>query len=546
MESTNPRNCGWLIVAVCASIPCVRAQQPCEKLVSLTLDHASVASAAMMEAAPLKPPADAFVKLPPTTVPAHCEVRGIARPTSDSEINFEVWLPPAAVWNGKYLQHGNGGWAGSVPRWTLVGPLARGYAAAATDDGHVSKGPMPDATFAIGHPEKLIDFGHRAVHETARQAKVILEAYYGRAVAHAYFNGCSDGGREAMMEAQRYPEDFDGIVAGAPANNWTRHFTGFVWNELALGAKPGLLPASKLPVIQKAVLAACDGLDGVKDGLLEDPRNCHFDPAVLACASGGAEAECLTAAEVEAVKKIYQGPVNPRTGEQIYPGYDPGTEADSSGWRAWITGPIQKMFGNSFYAGAVYENPKWDWHSIDFDRDLRFADEKVGGILNSYNPDLRSFRAHGGKLIQYHGWGDAAIAPRDSIAYYEKVRGFLEQFPDPRAGAGKAMESFYRLFMVPGMGHCGAGSGPNHFGNDDIPDATVWPQDADHDVVLALDRWVTAGVAPEKIIGTGQTGEKGGKMTRPLCVYPKIARYKGAGDTNDASNFECAEAAARK
>jgi feruloyl esterase len=524
------------------------AQTSCESLISLRLDRANVVSAVEVEAAALKPQRWSWFSLPPVTVPAHCELRGIARPSADSEINFELWLPPAAGWNGKYLQRGNGGWAGGIPSWALVTPLTLGYAAAATDDGHSTTSPAPDASFAVGHPEKLIDFGYRAVHQTAIQAKAILRAYYGRATAGSYFAGCSDGGREALMEAQRYPEDFAGIVAGAPANNWTRHFTGFVWNEMALGgAGAATLPPAKLSLLQKAALAACDKLDGVRDGLIEDPRKCHFDPAVLKCAAGQDAPDCLTARQVEAVTKIYSGPVNPRTGEQIYPGYEPGTEADPTGWPIWITGPVQAMFGNSFFSGAVFENPKWDWRSMDFDRDFQLADQKAGPVLNAYNPDLRSFRANGGKLIQYHGWGDPAIAPRDSIAYYEKVQSFLKRFPDPRSDSSQPTQSFYRLFMVPGMGHCAGGSGPNHFGNDDVADPAVSPQDPDHDVVLALDRWVTQGIAPDRIVATGRIGgdpkdaSKGSKMTRPLCPFPNVAKYKGAGDTNEASSFACVD-----
>ena len=530
----------WLIALVFgAATAAVNAQQPCESLTSLRLDHATVTFAAMVQPAPLKPPTNPWFKLPPVTVPIHCEVKGVARPTSDSEINFELWLPPPAAWNGKYLQKGNGGWAGSIPNFALVTPLARGYATAATDDGHKG-GPMPDANWAIGHPEKLIDFGYRALHETAVQSKAILRAFYGKDLTRAYFAGCSDGGREALMEAERYPEDFDGIVAGAPANYWTHHFTGFIWNEMALRSDPkSNIAAEKLPAIQKAALAACDALDGVNDGLIEDPRKCHFDPAVLKC-TGGETNECLTEPQIEALRKIYAGPKDPRTGEQIYPGYEPGTEADSGNWSVWIMGPIQSMFGNSFYSGAVFENPKWDWKSFDLERDLKIADEKTGPILNSYNPDLRSFRAHGGKLIQFHGWGDAAIAPRDSIAYYEKVQAFLKQYPDPRSDSAKPVEDFYRLFMVPGMGHCGGGTGPNMFGNLDVADPSKSPEDADHDVVLALDRWVTQGVAPEKIIGTGAN------LTRPLCPYPKVAHYKGAGNTSEAGNFECVEESGRR
>ncbi len=516
-----------------------QAQPTCESLRNLRLDRATVTSATTVASAPLTTPPNAYFKLPPATVPEHCEVKGVARPTSDSEIHFELWLPPPEQWNGKYLQHGNGGWAGSIPSYGLVTPVARGYAASATDDGHTA-GTIPDASFAVGHPEKLIDFGFRAVHETAVHSKAIIRAYYGKEHTQDYFVGCSDGGREALMEAQRYPEDFRGIIAGAPANNWTRHFTGFIWNELALNADPASkIPAAALPAIQKAALSACDTLDGVKDGLIEDPRLCHFDASVLKCGDSTPGKDCLTQPQIDALRKIYEGPKSPKTGEQIYPGYEPGTEADAAGWSVWILGPIQNMFGNSFYSGAVFENPKWDWRTIDLDRDLKIAHEKTGWILNSYNPDLRSFRANGGKLIQYHGWGDAAIAPRDSIAYYEKVKQFLSQYPDPRSGSPKPIQDFYRLFMVPGMGHCAAGSGPNNFGNGEVANPSEWPQDADHDVVLALDRWVTQGVPPDVIIGSGKID--GAPMTRPLCTYPKVARHRGQGDTNDARTFECVE-----
>jgi feruloyl esterase len=522
------------------------AQQACEALKEIKLDHATVVSAVMQEPAPLKQPPGMPFKVPDVTVPRHCEVSGVARPTSDSEIDFALWLPPPDAWNGKYMQRGNGGWAGSIQPVVLVAPLTRGYAVSATDDGHESTGIMPDAQWAIGHPEKLIDFGYRSLHETAILSKTILAAYYGKAAGQAYFSGCSDGGREALMEAERYPEDFQGIIAGAPANHWTHHFTGFVWNEIALNGKPeSKITVEQLPAIQKAALAACDALDGVKDGLIEDPRTCHFDPSVLLC-HGAAGADCLTQPQVEALRKIYAGPKNPRTGEQIYPGYEPGTEAEPGAWAIWILGPsAQSLFGNSFFGQAVHEDAHWDWRAMDFDRDVHLADEKTGAILNSYNPDLRSFRDHGGKLIQYHGWGDAAIAPRDSISFYEDVQAFLGQYPDPRSTNPTDIQGFYRLFMVPGMQHCTGGPGATSFGNDDIAALKSIPDDADHDILLALDRWVTQGVAPERIIATGRigvdakSGSDGVRLTRPLCAYPAVARYKGQGDTNAAENFEC-------
>jgi feruloyl esterase len=511
----------------------VHAQQSCESLANLKLQHATVTSAVAFPEGPV--PEGANPSMPAPTAPARCVVKAVTRPSADSQIKFEVWLP--VQWNGKYRQVGNGGWAGAVPVGSLVGPVKLGYAAAGTDDGHAASA---GAEWAIGHPEKLIDFGYRAVHETSLQAKTIIQAFYGKDVSRAYFFGCSDGGREALMEAQRYPEDFDGIVAGAPANDWSKLMTGFIWNEKALLKDPAsAIPPAKLPVIQAAALAACDALDGVRDGLVEDPRVCHFDPSVLACKNVDAP-DCLTAPQLEALRQIYAGPKNPRTGTQIFPGYAPGTEAGEFGWSAWITQSpaeraIQFAFGNSYYGQAVYEQPKWDFRTIDFDTDVAFGERKAGLILNSDSPDLRSFRDHGGKLIQYHGWGDAAIAPLSSIDYYESVRAFLARFPDGRSEASRPVDDFYRLFMVPGMGHCGGGAGPNNFGNSGGA-----PDGPDTNVVAALEQWVEKGLAPQKIIAKGVRGNDRTKaLTRPLCPYPQVAKYKGSGDPDDAASFVC-------
>ena len=507
-----------------------------------------------MEAGTIEVPSGTPPKVEKVPFKRHCDISVVSRPTSDSEINFTLWMPAQEDWNGKYLQLGSGGWGGFVQPSGLIEPLAKGYAVSATDDGHHAGQFLESLTptWATGHPEKVIDFGHRALHETATLSKTIVQTYYSKGASHAYFNGCSDGGREALMEAERHPEDFDGIIAGAPANHWTHHFSGFVWNELALNAKPeSRITADQLPAIEKAALAACDTLDGVKDGLISDPRKCHFDPSVLLC-HGSSGADCLTQPQIEALKEIYAGPKNPKTGEQIYPGYEPGTEAENGAWVGWIlpapqvpAGSAQWLFGNGFFSRVVFEDPQWDWHTMDFDRDVRAADEKTGFALNAYNPDLRTFRDHGGKLIQYHGWGDAAIAPRDSINFYEKVSAFLSRYPDPRSTNPADVRAFYRLFMVPGMGHCTGGPGPTNFGN--YASKPGLPVDADHDVLLALDRWVTQNVAPDKLIGTGEIGAdpKSGKggvpLTRPLCTFPKVARYKGSGDTNLSENFECVQ-----
>ncbi|HWX34289.1 MAG TPA: tannase/feruloyl esterase family alpha/beta hydrolase [Steroidobacteraceae bacterium] len=514
------------------------AQTACEKLTTLRLHGAKVLSAAMIS------PAD--IPATPTRLGAHaaehCEVQGVATPTSDSIIHFTLWLPPADRWNGKYLQKGSGGWGGEAYSYALITPLNRGYAAAVTDDGHRGDGT---ARFAVGHPEKLIDFGHRAIHETSRQSRVILNAFYGKAHTQAYFVGCSDGGREALIQAQRYPEDFNGIVAGAPANNWTHQLAGFVWYEKALLASgTNILPASKLAVLQGAAIKACDAKDGVRDGIIDNPRDCEFDPAVLLCTAGDGD-DCLTGPQIDAVKKIYSGASDPVTGKPIIPGFEPGMEAYPSTWKLWLLESMQAKFGNSNFADVVYEGRPWDWRTSNLHDDVTLADEKEAPHVNATNPDLRTFRAHGGKLIVYHGWGDAAVAPQNSIDYYHQVRDFLATYPDARAPAAAAtLDDFYLLFMVPGMSHCWGGVGPDSFGNEEVP-APALVQDADHDVVLALDRWVVDSRAPERIVATKLPEQNSAQnlqreiVTRPLCAYPKVARYQGKGSTNDAINFQC-------
>ena len=501
----------------------LEAQQPCDQLSQLKLDKVTITGAQL---------------IPAGKIPAHCAVKLTARPTADSEIRIEVWMP-AEGWNGKFQQVGNGGWAGSIPAGSLATAVARGYAAAGTDDGHSNL--VPGATWAIGHPEKLIDFGYRALKETSVHAKELIRAFYGKDAGRSYFVGCSDGGREALMQAQRYPEDFDGIIAGAPANDWSYLLTAAAWNVQALLKEPGsAIPPAKLPAIQKAVLNACDQLDGVSDGLLDDPRKCQFDPAVLTCQAED-KSDCLTAPQVTALRKIYQGPRNSRTGKQIFVGSAPGTEAVPGAWSVWtVTAPPEKSlqygFGSSFFAHAVFEDLKFDIRSIEFDADIDYGHQKAGVILNSSSPDLRSFRARGGKLIQFHGWGDAAIPAASSIDYYERVNTFMKRFPNPRAGgSSRETQDFYRLFMVPGMGHCAGGIGPRNIGQ-----GSPVAGDAEHDVLTALETWVEKGTAPERLIGTGVTGTQPQQpLTRPLCVYPQVTRYKGSGDVNSASNFSC-------
>lgn len=507
-------------------------QAKCAALTSLSLDHTEISSALVVPANTFKDPS--IKNSSPFTHPAFCRVQGVIRPTSDSNIRFEVWMP-ISTWNGRFEQIGNGGFAGIFRYGFMMPELRNGFAVAATDDGHTEK--RTNENWAIDHPQKVIDYGYRAVHETSERAKSIVSAFYRQAPRYSYFNGCSDGGREALMEAQRFPQDFNGIIAGSPANLFTGLAVSIVWDEQALLDNPhSYFPESKLPALQAAALKACGGLDGAKDGFLDDPSTCHFDPGVLLC-KGADNSDCLTAAQVEAARKLYVGPRNPRTGKQIYPGQEPGAEAALTDWREMLIGPTPGagwvfQLGNLFYSDFVFDNPAWNFRTFNFDSDVALADKKLASILNSTNPDLSGFRDRGGKLIQYHGWADAVIPPGYSPEYYRDVVRHM--------GGLQKTQSFYRLFMVPGMSHCGSGPGPNSFGG--IVQYKLAHPDAGNDVVDALMRWVEQGVAPATIIATkfhDDNPSKGILMTRPLCPFPAKATWIGKGSTNDASNFVC-------
>ena len=449
-------------------------------------------------------------------LPAFCRVQGVLKPSGDSNIEFEVWLPLSG-WNGKYQGTGNGGFAGSIQYAALAAGVQNGYATSSTDTGH--QGGVTDGEWALNHYEKIVDFGYRAVHETADASKAIVKAYYGGAAKRSYFAGCSHGGRQALMEAQRYPNDYDGIVAGAPANYLTHHVSGFVWNVAALDAAP--IPVNKLKTIESAAVEACDAGDGLKDGLIGDPAKCHFDPAKLLCTGADADT-CLTQAQVDTLKKIYAGPKNSK-GEQIFPGYLPGGETGFGGWAAWITGmgtakSLQSAFAKGFFADMIFSDPNWDYHKFDFDRDVKVADDKGARTFNATDANLKAFKDRGGKLILFHGWSDAAIAPVNTVNYYESV-----------AAKNKDAAKFVQLYMVPGMQHCAGGPGPSEFGG-------LGPNggDPEHSLTKSLERWVEDGTAPEKVIA------KGGTRTRPLCPYPQVGKYKGTGSIDDAANFTCA------
>jgi feruloyl esterase len=462
-----------------------------------------------------------------------CRVQGTIKPTADSDIKFEVWLPPAETWNGKYQAIGNGGFAGSLIYLSMGTGLSAGYAVSGTDTGHA--GGSLESAWALGHPEKVADFGWRAIHETALASKAIIDVYYGKKPSHSYFNGCSDGGREALMEAQRFPEDYDGIVAGAPANFWTKLEANAVWATQAVSEHDAWLSPETLSTITRAVLKACPS----GAGYLDDPGSCRFDPSVLACKAGQTE-NCLTEAQLGALKKLYAG-ARSAAGEPIGPGYAPGGEAGATGWPLWITGDVShgpsasllSMFGTGHYANLVFDNRDWRIAGRDVGEDFAVSVKRTGAAIDADNSNLAAFRSRGGKLIQYHGWSDAAIPPQNSIDYYESVAG--------RLGGLEQTQSFYRLFMGPGMEHCGMGAGPNAIGGVfGLPSPS---NDPDHDVVAALARWVEQGVAPEKIVATRYRDNdpaKGIEAQRPWCPYPAIARYSEKGEPTEAASFFCA------
>ena len=482
---------------------------PCENLSTFSAPHVSVTLAQSVGAKQFTPPngrggrgGDAFANLP-----AFCRVAATLTPSADSDIKIEVWLPasaqgsgaPGSGWNGKLQAVGNGAWAGNISYPAMATALLAGYAAVSTDTGHTGG----NANFMVGHPEKLVDFEERAVHEMTVTAKAVAAAYYGNAPQRAYFNGCSTGGRQALTEAQRYPLDFDAIVAGAPANFAKRQTFGQVWLWQATHRdEASLITPDKFVVLHKAAVAQCDAIDGVEDGVIENPTKCKFDPKTIQCA-GPDGPDCLTAPQVEAARKIYAGASHAKTHELLYPGLEPGSEL---GWNMSVAArPVG--YAEDFFKYVVFKDEKWDPKALNYDVDVVTTDKTPTG-LNAVDANLNRFVEHGGKLLVYHGWSDPGIPPSNSVNYYQSV-----------LKATKNAHESVRLFMVPGMNHCGGGDGTTSF-----------------DMVAAVDTWVATKKAPDAI-----PASKPGPAvrTRPLCAYPAVATYKGTGSTDEAANFTC-------
>ena len=501
------------------SLPAVAAAATtCGNLANLTLPNTTITTAQLVSAGPFT-----ATNGQTFTLPEFCRVAGYSAPSSNSNILFEVWIPYGS-WNEKLEVVGGGGFAGTISFSAMATALNLGYATASTDTGHQDRN-SGDGSWALGHPEKVIDFGYRAIHLTAVNAKAIVTAY-SAAPDYSYFNGCSTGGRQALKEAQMFPDDFDGIIAGDPANYWVELNFGQLWPYLVNhpdSSPTPVLPTSMYPLINNAVLAQCAGHDGgvSSDLFISDPPACNFNPKVLQCKRGQNPSNCLTAAQVGVVDQIYAGAHNPQTYQPIFPGFARGSETD------WA-GEANSLFAIavSYMQYWVFDDPSFNVQtSLNFDRDVTLARHLDNGVTEATDPDLQPFLSHG-KLIQYHGWADGTIAPGESPQYYQSVEAKLYPHSSPREALWETQKS-YRLFMVPGMFHCSGGPGANSL-----------------DTLTALDNWVEQGTAPDQIVATHYNNNvpaDGVAFTRPLCPYPQVAKYSGGGATTNAASFVCVD-----
>jgi feruloyl esterase len=493
----------------------------CGELVGLKLDGATITSAENVGAGPLKVSFFGMMQIT-SNVPAFCRVKGVAA----ASIGYEVWLP-AQDWNGRLLSIGNAGFGGAPSTAGLADAIAKGYAATSNDTGHQGNGRE-----WMSDPDRVRHWSRDATHLVTFLAKALISAYYGEPAKFSYFAGCSTGGAQAMEEAEFFPADYDGIVAGAPALSYTRLMLGMLWGLKAAEKPESKIPLETLKVLHSAVLKACDAEDGLSDGLVGNPLACHYDPAELTCKSGETK-DCLTPAQVETARLIYQGARNARTGEAIQPGLAYGSEADPAstaatasfalapGW-VGVQGGLAQVYPLPLLRGIAYHNPDWDWHSFDWDKDVADLDNRIGRDIDSNDPDLRAFQSHGAKLLMYQGWGDPLVAPTAVLDYRNAV---IKTFA-AKAPASK-VDDFLRVFMLPGVAHCAGGPGPSGF-----------------DPLSAVRDWVEKGTAPQRLIAVTQTfpgmSPSGGpKISRPLCLYPRVARFSGRGDPNAAESFEC-------
>ena len=486
-----------------AGVGHAEAAAACENLTAVALPNTKIDTAQIVGAGAFVQPggrgaATAFARLP-----AFCRVTATLTPTTDSDIKTEIWLP-ATGWNGKFQAVGNGGWAGTIPYAALAAALGYGYAAAGTDTGHVGG----NADFAFGHPEKLVDLAYRSIHEMTVHAKAVVNAYYGDPAKFSYYVGCSQGGRQGLAAAQRYPEDFNGIVAGAASWDQMRaHGARVALNLLVNKDAESVIPSSKYAFINGAVLNTCDAQDGVKDGVIENPLMCKFDYATLLCKAGDGPA-CLTKGQVESARTM-TSPLKDPAGRVLFEGrLMPGSEL---GW-ATLGGPQPLGLSVSGMRNVVFQDRTWDYRKMDPGAHVDRAAASDNGVMYTGDPNLRPFFERGGKLLMYHGWNDPQVNPMLSVTYYENVL--------KTVGRDKAASSI-ALFMIPGVNHCGGGPGTDAF-----------------DRVKVIEEWVEQGKKPAQIVASHSTNGQVDK-TRPLCAYPEVAQFKGSGNPNEAASFVC-------
>jgi tannase/feruloyl esterase len=481
------------------------APAECESLSTMTLENGRITSASLVPAGAFTPAGStATAAQPYRSLPAFCRVAATLTPTSDSDIKIEVWMP-ASNWNQKLQAVGNGGWAGTISYGAMAAALGNGYATASTDTGHSTQG----ASFAMNHPEKLIDYGHRAVHEMTVQAKSIMAAFYGGGPKLSMWNGCSTGGRQGVIEASTYPADYDAIIAGAtPVTTPRLHGVRLQFNRMVHRTADSYIPPAKYPAIHEAALSACDATDGVKDGIIDQPDRCSFDAGTIQCKADDGPT-CLTPAQVETARAIY-GPVkDPKTGEVLsFPMLHPGSEL---GW-ATLGGPQPYGIAAEAFRYVVFSDPSWDPASFNPSTDIARLERQATGVAPP-STNLKPFFTRGGKLLMYHGWADQQVAADNSITYFDAV---------VKASGKDAPGKSIALYLVPGMGHCQGGPGTDNF-----------------DKVAAMEEWIRTGSAPAQIVASHRTSGATDR-TRPLCQYPQVAKYKGSGSTDDAANFVCA------
>ena len=502
-----------IVVAAMLQSRTAMAAVPCVDLMKLSLPESTITAAEEVTGGTFSLPQGTFSPPgagPLSNLPAFCRVAVTVAP----QIKIEVWLPKDA-WNGRYRGEGGGGYAGTISYAGLANGIRAGYATASTDTGHPAS---IGGTFALNSDRTLNrqlidDFAERSLHELAIKAKAVINTYYGSAPRYSYWNGCSTGGRQGLIAAQRFPDEYDGLVIGAPAINWDRFITAELWPQIVMRQEVGgAIADSKLKAVTTAAVAACDGSDGVMDGVINDPRKCSYDPAALACREGSDPAACLTPAEVTAVRKIWDGPVSAKRGERLWFGLERGTPLSG------LAGSSPFPIATAHYQYWIRQDPAFDWKTLteaDVEPAFREAQKKFAEVIGTDDPDLQRFRKRGGKMIIWHGEADQLIFPRGTVNYYNRVVA--------ANGGAATVDGFARLFLAPGVDHCGGGSGPNPVGLFD-----------------AMVNWVEKGAAPETINASRPLPE-GGVRTRPLCAFPKTAQWTGVGSTDDAANFRCVD-----